>query len=117
VLGRRSTRRETELEGQLRLAWERMDQLEDRLEELGGMIHRLTRADDDPNGPHAEWTIARIYRTYPGAQEVLARHHLGGCGSCAVAEEETLRQGAALHQVDLEDLLADLRALAPSDGS
>ena len=91
-----------------------MDQLEDRLEELQAEVHRVEATSGNPNKFHAEWTIAQVRRAHPGAQEVLARHHLGGCQACAVAGEETLRQGAAYHQADLDRLLVDLEELMGS---
>lgn len=80
---------------------------------IDGLEARLRELEPGSNGRfHADMTLAEVRETDARADTVLARHHLGGCASCAVSTVETLRQGTDLHQIDLDALLADLNALA-----
>lgn len=91
--------------------------LRDELERMGHKVDQLERRlralEPEPEDLfHADMTLAEVRQAHPGADEVLARFHLGGCASCAVSTTETLGQGAELHQVDLDGLIRDLNALA-----
>lgn len=57
-------------------------------------------------------TIAQAHRADPGARAVFAAHHLPGCMDCALAETETIAEGAGAHGLDVGALLADLGRLA-----
>jgi len=73
---------------------------------------RLRRLEPQPDGRfHPDMTIAEVRDAHEDADTVLARYHLGGCASCAVSSVETLGEGAKLHQIDLDGLLADLNRL------
>ncbi len=86
-----------------------MHRLARRVEQLEA---RLRKLEPTPEGRfHADMTIAEVRDAHENADAVLARHHLGGCASCAVSSVETLGEGATLHQVDLDGLLADLNRL------
>jgi hypothetical protein len=98
-------------------AMEREMRLHDEIQRLRKQLERLEKrvAAIEPERPevfHAGMTLAEVRSAHPDADAVLARHHLGGCASCAVSEVETLEQGTQLHQVDLPGLLIDLNALA-----
>jgi len=93
-----------------RILGDELDRLARRVDQLE---RRLRVLEPELEGRfHAEMTLAEVRQAHPGADEVLARFHLGGCASCAVSTTETLRQGTELHQVDLDGLLADLNALS-----
>lgn len=98
-------------------AMQREMRLHDEIRRLRQQVERLEQrvAALEPERPeifHAGMTLAEVRSAHPEADAVLARHHLGGCASCAVSEVETLEQGTQLHQVDLGPLLTDLNALA-----
>jgi len=63
----------------------------------------------------ADSTIKDIVEAYPGADRVLGAHGLP-CAGCHVSTRETVRQGAAVHNLDLAALLADLDRFA-QDGT
>jgi hybrid cluster-associated redox disulfide protein len=46
---------------------------------------------------------------------IFERHGLG-CGSCLAAEMETLAAVAAMHEIPVDVLLADLNALSAGEG-
>lgn len=66
---------------------------------------------DEPTGFVPGMTIADAWRRHPEAPEVFAKHHLPGCIDCPVSEGESVEEGARLHSIDPEALLADLRTL------
>ena len=80
-----------------------------RVEQLEARLRKLEPTPESRF--HADMTIAEIRDAHEDADAVLARYHLGGCASCAVSTVETLGEGAQLHQVDLDGLLADLNRL------
>ena len=98
--------REQALRDEVHRISHRIEQLESRLRKLeqGSVEHAEGRF-------HAGMTIAEVREAHPDADEVLSRFHLGGCASCAVSSVETLGEGAQLHQVNLDGLLADLNSL------
>ncbi len=100
------------LEQRVRGLEERLGEL-DRVAALADRLEAHVGPLPEPAGPafSAEMTLAQVRATHPRADEVLARHHLGGCAACAVSEVETLAEGAAVHQLDLEAILTDLQAL------
>lgn len=57
---------------------------------------------------HPDVTIREVVEALPGSERVFAAHGLP-CAGCHVSTHETIRQGAAVHRLDLEALLADLR--------
>ncbi len=59
----------------------------------------------------AGMTIAEAHASHPGAAEVFARHHLPGCGSCAVSGFETVGEGGRDHGLDVQALVDDLNRL------
>lgn len=54
-----------------------------------------------------EMTIAEVVETYPETVEVFMRYGLG-CLGCAIARMENIEQGAAVHGIDIDTLVADL---------
>lgn len=53
--------------------------------------------------------MGRILETLPGARRALfARHHLGGCSSCAFSQDETLAELCARSELDAAEVLAYL---------
>ena len=63
----------------------------------------------------ADMTFDEILALCPQSAEVFERHGLH-CDKCAIARLATLADGALLHDLDLEALLAELRALVPESG-
>jgi hypothetical protein len=53
--------------------------------------------------------IGDLVDRFPAARDVLRRRFGEGCFSCPGFSTETLAQGAMMHGVEVEDLLADLR--------
>jgi hybrid cluster-associated redox disulfide protein len=58
-----------------------------------------------------EMSIMEIVQTYPETVPVFMKHGLH-CLGCAIAQFETLAQGAAAHRMDLPALLKDLNEVA-----
>lgn len=57
-----------------------------------------------------EMTMSEILAVLPGARRALfAGFHIGGCQSCGYAEEDTLKEVAAKHGKDADEILAHLR--------
>jgi hybrid cluster-associated redox disulfide protein len=63
----------------------------------------------------ADTTIREVVDTHPGAERVFGAHGLP-CAGCHVSTRETIRQGAAVHSLDLPALMADLQRYA-DDGT
>jgi hybrid cluster-associated redox disulfide protein len=60
-------------------------------------------------------TIRETVTKYPGAERVFAAHGLP-CAGCHVSTRETIRQGAGVHHLDLDALIADLNKFV-ADGT
>jgi len=58
-----------------------------------------------------EMTAAEAMAMHPRAREVFASFHLGGCSSCAIAEDETVGQIMHNYGVEPEMLLGTLNSL------
>ena len=56
-------------------------------------------------------SIREVLAMHPGAAEVLSRHHLPSCGSCAVSGLESLEVGLRNHGVALDVVLDELNQL------
>lgn len=54
-----------------------------------------------------DMSIMEIVQKYPDTVPVLMNHGMG-CLGCALAQFETLEQGAMAHGMDMEALLKDL---------
>lgn len=52
-------------------------------------------------------TIKEVVERHPGAERVFGAHGLP-CAGCHVSTHETIRQGAGVHRLDLDGLVADL---------
>lgn len=55
--------------------------------------------------------ISDVIEAFPATVEVFEKHGLH-CSGCHVALWDSIEKGAALHDVDLSALLADLNAFA-----
>jgi len=53
--------------------------------------------------------IADVLREYPECIDVFDRHKMP-CLTCMGVSTDTLEEGAIMHDVDLESLIAELRA-------
>ncbi|HYK53056.1 MAG TPA: P-loop NTPase [Candidatus Eremiobacteraceae bacterium] len=63
----------------------------------------------------ADTLISEIVTTHPGADKVFGAHGLP-CAGCHVSTHETVRGGAAVHNLDLDKLIDDLRRFV-ADGT
>ncbi len=86
--------------GQLRAA---TDQLDDRL--------LAARARLDPGPFRGEMTVHAAHARHPRVQAIFAARGLPHCPSCAVGADETITEAAMGEGLDLQELLATLRAL------
>lgn len=57
----------------------------------------------------AEMTISEVVQKFPETIEVFMKHGLG-CVGCSAARYENIAQGAAVHGIDADKLIADLNA-------
>lgn len=53
--------------------------------------------------------IADAVRLCPAAAEVFGRHGMG-CLVCMAAQDETVEQGAEMHEIDVQALVDELNA-------
>ncbi len=60
-----------------------------------------------------EMTIAEVVETYPKTVDVFMRYGLG-CLGCAISRMENIEQGAAMHGIDIDTLVADLNKVVDS---
>ncbi|HVG22609.1 MAG TPA: disulfide oxidoreductase [Thermoanaerobaculia bacterium] len=58
-----------------------------------------------------ETVVAEALAQHPKARWVFAAYHLGGCGGCGMAGEETLGEVAAAYRFSLHEFLRDLNSL------
>ncbi|MDD2364958.1 MAG: DUF1858 domain-containing protein [Desulfuromonadaceae bacterium] len=56
-----------------------------------------------------DMTFFELMRTYPESVKVLQKHNLG-CIGCMGAQNETLEQGSRAHGLNIDTLMADLKA-------
>jgi len=61
-----------------------------------------------------EMPIQQIVRQYPQTVRVFFSHGLM-CVGCAIAQFESLEQGALAHGIDVDALLADLNAVVAEE--
>ncbi len=59
--------------------------------------------------------IAQVIQKYPELIPVFVQHGLG-CIGCAMANFETIEQGAGAHGMDVDALMKDLNEVASSIG-
>jgi hybrid cluster-associated redox disulfide protein len=78
----------------------RLEALPDRAAPASGAAGRTTFT--------AEQVIGAMVSAYPATREVLQRRFGEGCFTCPGFATETLAQGAMMHGVDVNDLLAEL---------
>lgn len=62
----------------------------------------------------ADMLISDVLTACPGAAAVFERHGLG-CAACMAASMESLSAVATVHDVSVDDLLADLDRLADEE--
>lgn len=60
--------------------------------------------------------IGEVIKTVPGAEEVIRKYFGNGCFTCPGINVESIGFGAAMHNVDPEDVIADIKKLA-EDGN
>ncbi|OFX14487.1 MAG: hypothetical protein A2Z18_05210 [Armatimonadetes bacterium RBG_16_58_9] len=63
-----------------------------------------------------ESIIADVLREHPECIEVFDRHHMP-CRTCMGASVGTLAEGAMMHDLDLDTILAELRECCARSGS
>ena len=57
-----------------------------------------------------EMSIEEAIQFHPGVVEVFNKYHMG-CFTCMGATAESIENGAQMHGVDVDQLVADLNAL------
>jgi len=62
-----------------------------------------------------EMSLAEITQKHPETMEIFFKYGLF-CFGCPHASTETLEQGAAAHEIDLEKLLAELNGAVEKSG-
>jgi hybrid cluster-associated redox disulfide protein len=100
----------------------RLDQVNDRLYSWGGetrqalalLEERVRALEFEKKRDRGEFRvtpdmlIADVLTIHPRMKEVLAAMHLGGCSSCSTSKAETLGEGAASYNLDIEGILREI---------
>ena len=55
--------------------------------------------------------IGEVIKEVPGAEEVIRKYFGGGCFTCPGINVETITFGAAMHNVDPEKIVEDIKKL------
>lgn len=63
-----------------------------------------------------EMPIGDVVKQYPKTMEVFMKHGLH-CIGCAVAAFESIEEGATVHGIDIEALMADLNTTAATEAT
>jgi hybrid cluster-associated redox disulfide protein len=61
-----------------------------------------------------EMTIGEALKAHPRVYEVFMKYHMS-CALCMLGSEESIEQGALLHGVEVEKILAELNQLAEEE--
>jgi iron-sulfur cluster repair protein YtfE (RIC family) len=56
-------------------------------------------------------TIGEVIKEVPGAEEVIKKYFGNGCFTCPGINVESITFGAAMHNVDPDKIIADIKAL------
>lgn len=112
--------------------------LKERIAETNSRIYRLRRENEETQAKaekdlmalkfellklkgdlrvEPSMKIGEILAIHPQAQQVLSGFHLGGCSSCAIDEQQSLAEAAALNGRELEPILVSLNALITESDS
>jgi hybrid cluster-associated redox disulfide protein len=84
---------------------------------LDGILERLRALTDRASVSSGvtitpDHVIGELVRQHPAAREVLRARFGDGCFTCPGFETETLTQGAMMHGVDVDELIAELKRVA-----
>ena len=60
--------------------------------------------------------IGDIIKTVPGAEEVIRKYFGTGCFTCPGINMESITFGAAMHNVDPEKVISEIKELIEKDG-
>lgn len=60
--------------------------------------------------------IGEVIKAVPGAEEVIRKYFGNGCFTCPGINVESIAFGSTMHNVDPEDVVADIKKLA-EDGN
>jgi iron-sulfur cluster repair protein YtfE (RIC family) len=55
--------------------------------------------------------IGEVIKEVPGAEEVIRKYFGGGCFTCPGINVETITFGSAMHNVDPEKIVEDIKKL------
>jgi len=55
--------------------------------------------------------IGEVIKEVPGAEEVIRKYFGGGCFTCPGINVETITFGAAMHNVDPDKIVEDIKKL------
>ena len=56
--------------------------------------------------------IGDVIKTVPGAEEVIRKYFGNGCFTCPGINVESIAFGSTMHNVDPEEVIADIKKLA-----
>jgi len=85
--------------------------LQRMLETLRGATGSRPTAAPGP-GIRADQVLGEILVQHPETEAVFRKYYGSGCFSCPGQATESVRQRAMIHNVDMEQLLADLNRAA-----
>lgn len=71
----------------------------------------LERAAKEPSMIEKQMSIEEVVRKYPETRATFEQYGLG-CVGCQAALFETIEQGAEVHGINVDDLIADLNRQA-----
>lgn len=55
--------------------------------------------------------IGEVIKEVPGAEEVIRKYFGGGCFTCPGINVETITFGSAMHNIDPEKIIEDIKKL------
>ena len=61
--------------------------------------------------------IGEVIKEVPGAEEVIKKYFGNGCFTCPGINVETITFGSAMHNVDPEKIVEDIRKLKGNNNS
>jgi len=70
----------------------------------------FARKEEDTLKITKDMSIGEALQAHPKAIEVFAKYNMG-CFSCMGATAESIENGALMHGIDVDSLIADLNAL------
>jgi hypothetical protein len=112
---RRAKAAEARLDDQRRSHFRAVDEAREQVTTLESEVRTLRQQvralSGEGNLFEPDTTIAEAIALHPRAAEVFQSFHIGGCSSCAVDSEDTIRYAAGANNQDVDLLLQSLNKL------